>query len=426
MLTLSEEYQNHSVSQTIEDKLSEIEKGLENNTYKDDQINSLRIYQQLILLIRTNLTSKNLLLVPKKTLDHLNSIVKGLNLNLMISIDTSYNQYQTLLDWYNRIPTIEKESEVKENVNQMIENFINEQTRISKVINSEINNFKTLHEKEFNSWQLEKETMQKEITSLQEENNEIKKQVENFKQEIQKQEKTMTDLIDKFKKDYDTNSDKFKERFNNNETEYNNKINTLLSDQEVAADEILNHLEKRKSEVEKLWGIIGQAATSGNSQNYANKAKRTADIMMGITLIIMIVVVSVLVYTTFSDISSGNFNYVHFIYKIVGSSVLLVPALYCSNISKRHRDREFQLRDFEVKTATLEPFMENMNLENTGDKQNINKDMIKLELTKAFFDKQFQNSTKNNEYILIPKELANILNSLAKKCNLNITLGDKK
>ena len=50
-----------------------------------------------------------------------------------------------------------------------------------------------------------------------------------------------------------------------------------MTEQKSAADKTLSHLEKRKDEVEKLWGIIGQAAISGNSQNYANKAKETAD-----------------------------------------------------------------------------------------------------------------------------------------------------
>lgn len=140
----------------------------------------------------------------------------------------------------------------------------------------------------------------------------------------------------------------------------------------------------------------------------------------------MWLVVFVLSITTIIDLCSGNFNYLHFMYKIIGSSVFLIPAFYCSNISKRHRDREFQLRDFEVKTAALEPFMENMILENASiTNDEVNKDKIKLELTKTFFGQNFD-SSKSNDCILIPKEVAKILNTLAKQCNLNISLGDSK
>lgn len=267
--------------------------------------------------------------------------------------------------------------------------------------------------------------MQEEIDSLRIQNNNLKTQVENFEKEIQDQQKKLNNLIEIFQTTFDENSADFEERFNSKENEYNSKIDALLAEQKNTADNILSHLEQRRDEIEKLWGIIGQAAISGNSQNYANKAKLTADVMMYVTLGIMLIVVFVLSVTTVIDLIQGKFNYLHFMYKILGSTIFLVPAFYCSNISKRHRDREFQLRDFEVKTAALEPFMENMILENTScDEKEINKDKVKLELTKVFFDKQFSNTNTSNDCILIPKEIAKILNTFAKKCNLNINLGD--
>lgn len=198
----------------------------------------------------------------------------------------------------------------------------------------------------------------------------------------------------------------------------------MLKEKELLSDKTLEFLNKRKDEVEHLWGIIGQAAISGNSQNYANKAKDLADKMMWVALGIMAFVALILAITTIVDLINGTFNYLYFVYKIIGSTIFLVPSFYCSNISKRHRDREFQLRDFEVKTAALEPFLENMNLNNSSSNPNeISKDKIKLELTKSFFDKQFDNGT--NDCVLLPKEVSKILNTLAKKCNLNINLGSK-
>ena len=120
----------------------------------------------------------------------------------------------------------------------------------------------------------------------------------------------------------------------------------------------------------------------------------------------------------------GTYVYTDFVWKVITSAVILVPALYCANISKRQRDREFQLRDFELKTAALEPFMENMTLESSsGEGDILNKDQVKLELTKSFFDQQFNNKT--NDCLLLPKELTKLLNTLAKKCNLNINVGTK-
>ena len=121
----------------------------------------------------------------------------------------------------------------------------------------------------------------------------------------------------------------------------------------------------------------------------------------------------------------GQYVYTDFVWKVITSAIILIPALYCANISKRQRDREFLLRDFELKTAALEPFMENMKLENESNSNDaINKDKVKLELTKAFFDHQFGN--KPNDCVLLPKEVTKILNALAQKCNFNINIGDKE
>ena len=71
--------------------------------------------------------------------------------------------------------------------------------------------------------------------------------------------------------------------------------------------------------------------------------------------------------------------------------------------------------------------MENMildNIDTTG--QEINKDKVKLELTKAFFNHQFNLYDKNDDCVVLPKEMAKILNNLAKKCHLNVNIGDDK
>lgn len=426
MSNLLEQYQGHQLYQTLSNKLEEINNAINNETYNEKQKESLLAYQQIFILMQTNLNTRTLPIVPNRILNDLNAAIQNLHISYILDMDNYYTYYQQLMNSYKMLFTIEKKSEVKESLNQILENFSSNQNRISTLIDSEINNFKSEQTEQISSWKQEKEQMQSEIEQLKQEKTQLEKEVNSLSEKVKNQENKMNEQISNFKNDYETNRDDFEKRFTNKEKEYNTKIENLLNEQKNAAKVIISHLEQRQDEVEKLWGIIGQAAISGNSQNYANKAKETADRMMWATLIIMGIVVSVLSITTVIDLISGTFNYIHFIYKIIGSTIFLVPALYCSNISKRHRDREFQLRDFEVKTAALEPFMENMILDNSDDKNStINKDNVKLELTKVFFDKQFASNNSQNDCILIPKEIAKILNSLAKKCNLNVNLGDK-
>lgn len=424
-MNLFEQFQNHEIFQTLTNKLDEIEKAINNESYNEAQKESLFAFQQILTIIKANLESKALPMVPSNVLANLNSAIANLSIAILTNINGYPNQYTNLLDWYKRIPTIEKKGELKESFNSIIDNFIQNKEKISSDINIEIKDFQNKQEQQFLEWKSEKEKMQEEINELKSQNDDLKNKITLFEQTIQNQQTKINNLIENFKADYNEKAENFEERFTDKETEHNKKIEELLVSQKNNANMILEHMQQRRDDVEELWGIIGQAAISGNSQNYADKAKKMADIMMWITLGIMLVVVAVLAITTTIDLISGKFNYIHFMYKIIGSTIFLVPAFYCSNISKRQRDREFQLRDFEVKTAALEPFMENMILENNNPDKSINKDQVKLELTKAFFGQQFSEQNKN-DCVLIPKEIAKILNSFAKKCNLNINLGDKQ
>lgn len=424
MSNLLEQYQGHPLFQTLTNKLDEIQNGLQSEAYNDVQKDSLLAYQQILTMIQTNLNTRTLPIVPNRILNDLNAAIQNLHISYMLDMNNNYSYYQQLMNSYRMLFTIEKKSEVKESFNSLIDGFLVKQDKIKESISKEIDDFRKRQDTEIDDWQTEKEQLMEEIKALKVENTQLQEKINGFNQTLTKQEEKINKLISDFQTEYKENTEDFETRFTSQEDEFNEKIKALLDEQKSNANDTLKHLEKRKDEVEKLWGIIGQSAISGNSQNYANNAKLIADIMMYITLGIMLIVVSVLAITTYLDLKHGTFNYIHFMYKIIGSTIFLVPAFYCSNISKRHRDREFQLRDFEVKTAALEPFMENMILETqAGD--DINKDKVKLELTKTFFDKQFSGSNNSNDCIIIPKEIAKIINTFAKKCNINLNLGDK-
>ena len=444
MNKLFEQFENHALFQTLANKLSFIEKSVNDDSYNEMEKESLLAYQQLLTIIKTNLSSKALPMVNKSVLDNLNTSISNLTNGVLTNINGYSTQYQSVMDWYKRIPTLEKKSEIKESYNSLIDNFLEKQERIEEKIKfeidkfalkqehlteltvKEIDDFKSKQNEQFDNWENEKTKMQEEIDSLREQNDNLKIQIKNFEAEIQNQQRKIDRIIDNFETTFKENSDDFEERFTNKENEYNNTINGLLTEQKSAADKTLSHLEKRKDEVEKLWGIIGKSATVGNASSKATEHKEFADTMMWWTIALMCIALTIIGVSTWK-LFSGTYTYMSFVWKVITSAIILIPAFYCANISKRQRDREFQLRDFEIKIATLEPFMENMILENNCDNDTlINKDKVKLELTKIFFDKQFTSINSSNDCILIPKELAKILNTLAKKCNLNINIGDEK
>lgn len=142
MLTLSDQFNSHVLSQTINNKLNEIEKILESSNFNDQQKESVLAYQMLLKIILITLSSKSLPLVPRMILDNLNNSVANLSSSALSDINNYYSQYQNLIDWYNRLPRYEKKSDVKESFNALITNFMRQQSRITDNVNNEINDFK--------------------------------------------------------------------------------------------------------------------------------------------------------------------------------------------------------------------------------------------------------------------------------------------
>ena len=123
-----------------------------------------------------------------------------------------------------------------------------------------------------------------------------------------------------------------------------------------------------------------------------------------------VIFLSVLFYI---DITSPNFNPINLLYRMPLGFTLLLPAWYCANIANKQRNREFQLRDFEIKTAGLEPFIENMKMVkyNEKDGEENKKDETKLELVKNIFQNDLDKKKVDDKNIIIPKDMLELLKS---------------
>lgn len=416
MTNLAEQYQGHLIFQSLKNKLEEIDKEMQNSSYNEVQIDSLFSYKQILTIIQANLNSKTLPMVPNTILNNLNASIQDLKLDYLLNINGYSQKYLQLMNNFSLLPKLEKKSEVKESFNSIIKTFLKKQKKIEENIDTEIKDFKARQNEQFENWEVQKNKMQEEIVSLREKNDYLKTQIETFSSEIKDQQTQIKSLINRFQTTYERNSDNYETRFINKENEYNAKIDALIHEQKSTADKILEHLEKRKEEIEKLWGIIGQAAISGNSQNYANKAKNMANILMVLTLFFMFIGMLYIGMATVA-LFKGDYQYIDFVWKVIISAVIMAPTFYTANLSKRQRTREFQLRDFEVKTACLEAFVESLNMSDNNQKNE-----LKLELTKAFFKDQY-GEVNNDECVIVPKEIAKIINTIAKNGKFNFNLG---
>ena len=195
MTTLSEQFNNHVLSQTINNKLNEIEKIVQNTSLNDQQKESAIAYQLLLQMVLTTLKTKSLPIIPKSILDNLNNSIINLSTNVLCDINSYYSQYQNLIDWYNRLPRYEKKSEVKESFNTLITNFVKRQDAVTVNIEQEIESFKEKQQNTINDWNKEKESLNQEINGLKQENINLKREIDVFKKNIAKQEERLHNFV---------------------------------------------------------------------------------------------------------------------------------------------------------------------------------------------------------------------------------------
>lgn len=386
----------HPIYTVLQDKIEFVNNELLTKGMNDTEYKSLLLWKDLLEYVNVVLNSKRFPNIPKSFLNDLQNSLASLSRPVVHNYPGYSMHYNNVLTQTKRIPVVEYRGDVKQSFANMVNQF---EKRTAKTISD----FKESQKDIISTWNAEKNIWEKELSELKNTSSSIVNELKTLKQEIVNQkvknENLISELRDKFvefgneeKRDIDILKEEFSTKLEQFDSEYKNK-----------AQEILSHLHKRKDEIEKLWGIIGKASVSGQAQSYATKACRLAHFMMVLALLIMgyacynIYAITTSIVTNSATIQPGVL-----IFRLLAAAILFAPAFYCMNVAKRQRDREFQLRDFEVKTAALEPFMERMKL---GEGSKEAKDKTKIELTRTFFDKEFAKENKQHKDILLSEDM---------------------
>lgn len=429
---LSDNYKNHPIHQTIETTLKYIDDYKKKDTLTDAEKDSLEAYEQLLTYAQYVLNNCITQVVPVQLLTNLQNNISNLQSSNAVNIESTYNIYSGITADLAKIPVYNDKNIVKTSLGKIIENFDNEKENIRHSISEELDTFKEKQNDEFQKWKEEKEEYEKQLDILKNENKDLQDKMSELIQNINDEHDRLTTTISNFKTDYKETKDAFKNDFEekqeknqgtfedtqeNMQTIFNNFHDT----NKAKTDALLKYMEDKQTDVEKLWGIIGKAAVSGSSQNYANNAKRFAHFMTFLALAIMgfaiwslvgVVQNFIQIKVTAKDIQiDSTFLVVRFILNIV----MFLPAWYCASIANKQRNREFQLRDFEIKTAGLEPFMENMRMikcnDCAGDDKPNKKDETKLELVRDIFQNDLNRKKVDDGNIIIPKDIVTTIQS---------------
>lgn len=397
--------ENHPVYTTLQDKVALVEKALLKENITDSVKKSLLVWRDLLLYVDAVLNVKCFPNIPDNFLNDLQVSLSSLNETIVTNIVGYSSYYTNVLNYTKRIPVIESKGEIKQSFAGLVRQF-NNQTL------SAINSFKKEQMTSFENWKKDKDSFTQDLKALQENKTNLSKALDTLKTDITAQQTANQTMVSTLQKDYNDFKTQKDGEFKKQKEDLEQKIIKLDTSASERANEIIQALKIKQSEVEKLWGIIGKSAVSGQSQSYAKKAYWFANIMMGLALVIMGYAAWLVLDLTKNLMNPEmSLNAGIIVFRICAIAILFAPACYCMNVAKRQRDREFQLRDFEIKTAAFEPFMERMKF--TASDQKGAKDTVKLELTKSFFDKEFAKENKQHGDILLSKDMIQALEKIA-------------
>jgi len=149
-----------------------------------------------------------------------------------------------------------------------------------------------------------------------------------------------------FKESIDTDKDTFKKAYENQKAYF-----------DAEAKSIIEKLEQKLADANKIVNIVGNVGVTGNYQKIANQHKESANFFRWVALGFMIVMSGLLIYSII-ELSNTDFNLYKSLVRILAAAVLTYPAVYAARESSRHRNLETQNRNLELELASIGPFIE--------------------------------------------------------------------
>jgi gas vesicle protein len=150
----------------------------------------------------------------------------------------------------------------------------------------------------------------------------------------------------------------------------------LYRDHEKEAKDTIDFLVKKREEAAKIVHVIGNIGVTGNYNTIANKERKAANILRGIALGFMIAIV-IAAGLILVMAAKGDFDWKIVTLRMGTTLTFLIPAIYASKESAKHRQREILNRKMELELASIDPYLERL-----PDEKRIE---LKGSLTERFF-----------------------------------------
>lgn len=353
------------------------------------------------------------------------------NTSILNNIDTQLNQLSSYIQQYNSSNSSAYLTYIDNTINQLFPSiasipvFMKGETQpiLNKILtdfeNSNIHILQNLKDENFKLSTKIQELENKLAsisTKLDNKNTELDNISSNFQQQFSTaQEKRLNDFADKLKD--------FEKRFVEQRNEQSNNYSTTFDNLKSSAESKLQTMDEIKDKIEKIYSIVGQESIVGSQKMYADKAKDFANKLFFASIALMLMFAIVVIWPAIEAICNSilafdptktfsNLNWNILLCRLPIAALLLLPAVYMANESKKQRDKENKYRELEIKMAAIEPYFNNI-CEKCKDTntQLPEKDAVKLELAKQLLTPTTISCDKN---VIIPTDVSELIENILK------------
>ena len=365
-------FENHNVF----DRLNAIEEILSNDEIKEKiDLQKLSFFDTVLSFItrRMKLTIPDLVQLAEMDVisKELNAAVSQINAfignNNDGHLNNAVNHFNTAINRTKNLPVSTSENDF--DFSHKIANFEKIAANKYKSLGKEKDKLKTEIDKITNDLSTKESEIQKLISLIDGKEAEIENLSSSFQTtfdniKLQHDQQFSTAL-----KSYSADIKKSKEQFRKEIDELKNNIDTNTS-------QLVTELETKHNEAKKLVNLIGNVGITGNYQNIANNHKKDANRWRWVAVAFM-AAFSIILLVTIWNLNIDSLAWQQTLVRVIAAISLSYPATYAARESSKHRKLETINRNAELELASINPFIEDLELET--------KQKIKGELVERYF-----------------------------------------
>lgn len=356
-------------------------------------------------------------------LSYLSNIQSYVNNDIVNPNGGSYTnisaQIDNIINKLMYIPAIEKASS-KQSLSQIINSYKRQNNNIIAEIKQEKDTLEqevAVLRQEINVLETQVNSKKIELSTLAEDFNKQFKSAQNSRDEV-----SQTRLCNTLQL-WDDAGKKYSEQIKQSEENIQKSFDEKYEDLEKQTKSIIDDMKEKQEEIKKIYGLVGDMVSCGEYKKYANDEHRTANIMFWTSFGLFCAAAVVMIIATICELfNDGDFSWWSVLTRLPIAVVILLPAFYTAIESRKRRNQEIALRDFEIKIANIDPYLKNIDFVET-EREKLGQPLpegiktareLKIELAKEFFSAR---QVKDTDNIIIPKDMIELFEKIMSFCD---------